>query len=112
MSTSYSLDSVNELAGGDREFISVLVQTFLEEIPPDIAHMVDAVENNNPAEAYQFAHKMKPNLQLFGVNLTDEIKIIESWSKSKEPKEQILPTVNQISTTVNGVILELQKEFG
>ncbi len=112
MSTTYSLDSVQELAGGDKEFIAVLVQTFLEEIPPDVDHMIAAVENNNPAEAYQFAHKMKPNLQLFGVNLESEIKTVEGWSKSGEDKEVIMPIVQHISTTIIGVIKELQKDFG
>ena len=111
MSVSYSLESVKELAGGDEEFVSVLVQTFLEEIPPDVAHMLDAVENNNPAEAYQFAHKMKPNLQLFGVDLVEDIRTIEGWSKSGEAKEAILPVVHRISTSIDEVVTELQKEF-
>jgi len=42
MSKGYSLESVNELSGGDDEFIIVLVQTFLEEIPPDLDGMVQA----------------------------------------------------------------------
>ncbi len=112
MSAKYSLENVEELAGGDQEFIAVLVQTFLEEIPPDVSHMMEAVENNNPPEAYQFAHKMKPNLQLFGVDLVSEIKTIEGWSKSGEDKEKILPIVQHISTTIISVVKELEKDFG
>ena len=31
---NYKLDSVEEMAGGDHDFVKVVVQTFLEEIPP------------------------------------------------------------------------------
>jgi len=47
MSKGYSLKNVNELSGGDDEFIAVLVQTFLEEIPPDLENMVQAVDADN-----------------------------------------------------------------
>ncbi len=111
MSKGYSLESVNELSGGDDEFITVLVQTFLEEIPPDLSGMVQAVNDSNPQRAYQFAHKMKPNLQLFGIDLLKEIRQVESWSKSGKEKSEIEATLNHIVTTVNGAIENLKADF-
>jgi len=111
MSKGYSLDSVKELSGGDNEFIVVLVQTFLEEIPPDLNNMVLAVNNDNPEEAYQYAHKMKPNLQLFDIDLLNEIKEIESWSRSGKGKEEVLPVLSHIVTTVNKAIDSLKVDF-
>ncbi len=111
MSKGYSLDSVKELSGGDNEFIVVLVQTFLEEIPPDLDNMAEAVNNDNPQTAYQYAHKMKPNLQLFDIDLLKEIKQIESWSKSGKSKEEILPILNHIVATVNKAIESLKADF-
>jgi len=111
MSKGYSLESVNELSGGDDEFIIVLVQTFLEEIPPDLAAMEKSVSDNDPKTAYQYAHKMKPNLQLFGIDLLKEIKQIESWSKSGKSQAEIEPILNHIVTTVNGAIEDLKADF-
>lgn len=111
MDKGYNLNNVNELSGGDNEFIAVLVQTFLEEIPPDLDSMVNAVNNNDPATAYQFAHKMKPNLQLFNIDLLTEIKQVEAWSKSGKTKEEITPIVNHIVTTVNNAIVDLKEDF-
>ncbi|WP_378176966.1 Hpt domain-containing protein [Aquimarina sp. SS2-1] len=111
MSKGYSLESVNELSGGDDEFITVLVQTFLEEIPPDLSGMVQAVNDNNPQTAYQFAHKMKPNLQLFGIDLLKEIKQIEAWSKSGKQQSEIEPILNHIVITVKGAIEDLKADF-
>ncbi len=111
MSKGYSLDSVNELSGGDNEFIKVLVQTFLEEIPSDLDSMTKAVNNNDPQTAYQFAHKMKPNLQLFDIDLLKEIKRIEAWSRTGKPKEEIISVLNHIVSTVNSAIKDLQSDF-
>ncbi len=111
MSKGYSLKHVNELSGGDTEFISVLVQTFLEEIPPDLDSMIQAVDSDNPQMAYQYAHKMKPNLQLFDIDLIQQIKEIESWSKTNRAKEEIRPILDQIVNTVNQAIGSLRSDF-
>ena len=111
MSKAYSLDNVNELSGGDDEFIAVLVQTFLEEIPPDIDSMVQAVNQDNPQMAYQYAHKMKPNLQLFDIDLLKYIKQVEAWSKNSKKKEEIIPVVDHIVATVGKAIEELKADF-
>lgn len=111
MSKRYSLKNVDELSGGDDEFTAVLIQTFLEEIPPDLDSMEQAVNQNNPQMAYQYAHKMKPNLQLFDIDLLKEIKKVESWSKNKKSKEEILPILNKIIVTVNGAIDDLKEDY-
>ncbi|MDY8134071.1 Hpt domain-containing protein [Aquimarina sp. 2201CG5-10] len=111
MSKGYSLKNVNELSGGDDEFIAVLVQTFLEEIPPDLDSMVQAVNSDNPQMAYQYAHKMKPNLQLFDIDLLVQIKQVEAWSKTNKAKEEIQPVLSHIVTTVNGAIQDLKDDF-
>lgn len=111
MSKGYSLKNVDELSGGDNEFIAVLVQTFLEEIPPDLDSMVQAVESDNPQMAYQYAHKMKPNLQLFDIDLLAQIKQIEAWSKTNKAKDEIKPILDHIVSTVNSAIEDLKADF-
>jgi len=111
MSKGYSLEHVEELSGGDKEFLAVLVQTFLEEIPPDLQNMVQAVDSDNPQMAYQYAHKMKPNLQLFGIDLVNQIKQIESWSKTQKAKDEISPILNTIVEAINKAISDLKEDF-
>ena len=43
--SSYNLEGVEEMAGGDNEFMKVVVQTFLEEIPSDVEAMNEAISN-------------------------------------------------------------------
>ena len=109
--SSYNLDEVKEMAGGDEEFMLVVVQTFLEEIPPDVAAMNEAIGNDNPGLAYQYAHKMKPNLQLFGLNLMEQIKIIEAWSKQGKRKEEVPQAAEMITKKVDVAANDLKKDF-
>ena len=111
MSAQYSLENVEELAGGDQEFIAVLVQTFLEEIPPDLASLEEAIDNNNKELAYQFAHKMKPNLEMFGVDVLKDITAIESWTRTSKSVANILPNIGKLSMILHAVFSELQSDF-
>ncbi|MDT0688440.1 Hpt domain-containing protein [Salegentibacter sp. F188] len=109
--SSYNLDEVKEMAGGDDDFMKVVVQTFLEELPPDVEAMNEAIANGNSSLAYQYAHKMKPNLQLFGLNLMNQIRIIEAWSKEGKMKDEVPEAAAMISKKVNVASSALKRDF-
>lgn len=111
MSKHYNLEKVREIAGGDDSFITVIVETFLQEIPPDLQSMQLAIENSNHKMAYQFAHKMKPNLDMFGIDLLREISAMEKWSDTHKPASHIQKQLDRIVTTLTTVIKELQEDF-
>lgn len=111
MSKKYSIESLSEIAGGDKDFMLIVAKTFLEEIPPDIKAMGEAIENNNRELAYQFAHKMKPNLEMFGLDLGKEITSIETWTKNLKNKSTIEAQLKNIVTTVEIVFDELKEDF-
>jgi HPt (histidine-containing phosphotransfer) domain-containing protein len=109
--SNYNLESVEEMAGGDQDFVKVVVQTFLEEIPPDLEGMNQAIIEDNPAQAYQFAHKMKPNLQMFGLELMEQIKVIEAWSKNGKDKEEVHQAARTITDKYYKAESELKQDF-
>lgn len=111
MSKYYDLTDVKEMAGGDEDFLKVIVQTFLEEIPPDVKSMNEAIDNGNPSLAYQYAHKMKPNLQLFGLDLMEQVLTIESWSKGNEKEAKAQEAGARIATKVNLAQHRLKQDF-
>ena len=111
MSKYYDLADVNEMAGGDQDFLRVIVQTFLEEIPPDVRSMIEAIENSNPSLAYQYAHKMKPNLQLFGLDLMEHVLTIEGWSKGKATEDAAVEAGKRISAKVSLAESQLKTDF-
>ena len=108
---TYNLDSVKEMAGGDQDFVKVVVQTFLEEIPPDLTYMNEAIAEDNPRSAYQYAHKMKPNFQMFGLELMPQIKVIEEWSKSGKSKDEVESAAKIINARVNAAEQDLKENF-
>ncbi|WP_298326393.1 Hpt domain-containing protein [uncultured Dokdonia sp.] len=107
----YNLEKVREIAGGDEDFVGIIVATFLQEIPPDLESMQSAIANNNHKMAYQFAHKMKPNLDMFGIDLLGQIKAMEKWSDSNKPTSAIQSKLDDITSTLGTVIAELQEDF-
>lgn len=109
--SNYDLKDVIEMAGGDEDFLKVIVQTFLEEIPPDVRSMNEAIENSNPSLAYQYAHKMKPNLQLFGLDLMEHILTIEAWSKGTGKEAAARESGERIAAKVNLAQHQLKKDF-
>jgi HPt (histidine-containing phosphotransfer) domain-containing protein len=111
MERHYDLEKVREIAGGDDSFITVIVQTFLEEIPPDMEAMQNAIANDNHKMAYQFAHKMKPNLDMFGIDLLKQIAAMEKWSASNKSTAFIRPQLDDIVNTLTVVLAELRQDF-
>ena len=111
MSKHYSIEKLNEIAGGDADFMAVVAQTFLDEIPPDLMAMEEAIENDNKELAYQFAHKMKPNLEMFGIEVVKDITTIESWTKTSKNKATVADNVEKVSTTLHTVFEELKADF-
>lgn len=111
MSKHYSKEKINEIAGGDEDFMAVVAQTFLDEIPPDLHALQEAVDNDNKELAYQFAHKMKPNFEMFGVEIKKEVLAIESWTKTSKKPSAIESKLELVVTTVDQVVKELKEDF-
>lgn len=111
MSNNYNLHKVREIAGGDDNFVQAIVETFLQEIPPDLEAMQMAIANDNHKMAYQFAHKMKPNLDMFGIDLLKQIAAMEKWSDSNKPKSFIQNHLDTIVNTLTTVINELKRDY-
>ncbi len=112
MSTNaYSLENVQELADGDQEFVITLIEAFLEEVPLDLEYMIEAVNNNDPKAAYQYAHKMKPNFKLFNIEVVEQVKTIESWSKGELPKTDADPALIHIQKVAFTAIEALKRDF-
>tara|TARA_B100000809_G_C15140404_1_gene532969 strand:- start:8867 stop:9208 length:342 start_codon:yes stop_codon:yes gene_type:complete len=111
MNKKYSIESLSEIAGGDKDFMLIVAKTFLEEIPPDLKAMEEAIQNNNRELTYQFAHKMKPNLEMFGLDLGKEITSIETWTKNLKNKSTIEAQLKKVVSTVEIVFDELKEDF-
>lgn len=61
-----ALDALDEVTGGDAEFMAELVDTFLEDAPILIGDMWQALEDGNAQEVRRLSHGLKSNGRDFG----------------------------------------------
>ncbi|QWX84466.1 Hpt domain-containing protein [Cellulophaga sp. HaHaR_3_176] len=108
----YSLDKINELADGDNEFIQSVVSVFLEEVPLDLKELEVAINQKNYESIYQLAHKIKPNVDLLGMEQTRAAAFeIESLGKKGNSGEEIDKIFPILKKDIYQVVSELKKDF-
>ncbi|ETN96993.1 Hpt domain-containing protein [Zhouia amylolytica] len=108
----YQLDKLNELAAGDQEFIETIVAAFLEEVPGDLNSLKEAIAQEDFDAIYQYAHKLKPNLDLLGMEYAkNSILTIEKEAKGDQNIELIKSLIPDAVVYVDETILELKKDF-
>ncbi|WP_298487235.1 Hpt domain-containing protein [uncultured Maribacter sp.] len=108
----YSLDKINEMAEGDEEFIVSVISVFLEEVPVDLEALEKALTEMNYEQVYQLAHKIKPNVDLLGMEQTRAAALeIETLGKNEANMEEIKKVFPILKTDVTQVVSELKKDF-
>jgi len=108
----YNLDKINELADGDDEFILSVVAVFLDEVPEDLALLETAINQKNYPSIYQLAHKIKPNVDLLGMEQTRAAALeIENLGKEGNKGAEIDQLFPILKKDIYQVISELKKDF-
>jgi HPt (histidine-containing phosphotransfer) domain-containing protein len=108
----YSLDKINEMADGDQDFINSVVSVFLQEVPQDLQDLEQALEQKNHERVYQLAHKIKPNVDLLGMEQTRAVALeIETMGKNAASISDIENVFPILKTDIHQVVSELRKDF-
>ena len=108
----YNLDKIQEMAEGDEEFISSVVAVFLEEVPSDLNELEKAMELKDYNVVYNMAHKIKPNVDLLGMEQARATALqIETFGKKGENAGEIERLVPLLKKDIDQVISELRNDF-
>lgn len=108
----YNLDKLNEMADGDEDFINSVISVFLEEVPQDLEGLESALEQQNYEQVYQLAHKIKPNVDLLGMEQTRAVALqIETLGKSSANMNEIQKVFPILKKDIHQVVSELKKDF-
>ncbi|WP_405383353.1 Hpt domain-containing protein [Maribacter sp. LLG6340-A2] len=108
----YSLDKINEMAEGDQDFINSVISVFLEEVPEDMEMLEKALEAKDHGQVYQLAHKIKPNVDLLGMEQTRAIALeMETLGKEVGNMDEIKKRFPLLKTDITQVIAELKNDF-
>ncbi len=108
----YNLDKINEMAEGDNEFVHSVISVFLEEVPQDLQKLEEALQASNYEMVYQLAHKIKPNVDLLGMEQTRAAALeIETLGKSAANMSEIERVFPNLKKDIEQVVSELKKDF-
>lgn len=108
----YNLDKINEMAEGDEAFISSVISVFLEEVPQDLEELETALDQQNHERVYKLAHKIKPNVDLLGMEQTRAVALqVETLGKNKASIEEIRRVFPMLKKDIHQVVAELHKDF-
>lgn len=108
----YNLDKINEMAEGDEDFIVSVISVFLEEVPEDLEGLENAIGNKDHENVYKLAHKIKPNVDILGMEQTrDRALEIETLGKNEASMDEIAEKFPMLKKDVLQVVAELKKDF-
>lgn len=112
MALHYNLAKVHEISDNDTEFVVEILKLFVSDVPVDLLQMKEAIGEKKHQEAYSYAHKIKPSLDLLGMTIAYEENIcIENWTREKGKKKEIKDTYKSLENHIEKAVKEIRKDF-
>lgn len=112
MERSYDLKQLEELSDGSSEFVIEIVKVFLSDVPKQLNNLRLSFNKNDFDELTRIAHKLKPSIDLLGItSLTEDIRIIEGYSKNGTHINELSNLIVNVQTTLNKTTEELKADF-
>jgi len=112
MAIHYNLAKVYAISDDDADFVRQIITLFVEEVPEDVKHMKAGIKAKDYAQAYSYAHKTKPTLDLLGMDAAkEEILQIEQWTRDQGKKKEIKEVYKSLETRIEAALEEVKKDF-
>ncbi|MGV8994251.1 MAG: Hpt domain-containing protein [Flavobacterium sp.] len=112
MALHYNLSKVYALSDNDPEFVNEILQLFITEVPADLELIQNGIKDKNYHQAYSYSHKIKPTLDLLGLNIAfAEVLQIEAWTRREGKRKEIKDSYKAVETQVEKAIKEIKKDF-
>lgn len=112
MALQYNLSKVYEISENDKEFALQILSLFLQEVPIEIKIIKEAIEDKQYDKCYAAAHKIKPTLDLLGMDLAYEDNLlIMNWSKEAGKRKEIKDVYRSLKEKIDAAVLEIKKDF-
>jgi CheY-like chemotaxis protein len=109
----YDLSKYQASAQDNPEFLKEIVGIFVDIIPSQVQEMKTAAEKDDYAAIKRVAHKIKPNLLMFGVeNGKDNIIFLNYFDETNaEQIGELEQRINELEQTVQIVCEELYRDY-
>ncbi len=110
MSKVYELTKVRELSDDDPDFIKSMVDMFIQEIPMDLEQLGLGVVNDDRDLVHEYAHKIKPTVDMFGLDCHYDVLVLEAWGKSQDDMD-ITEHFMRVQQDLEKAVQQLQADF-
>lgn len=95
----------------DRQAIRETLDIFLEQLPPDLAALNDAVHHTDKEAIRQFAHRMKPTVATLGAVAMEKVLArIEQLAAANTSAEALQAVLDEINRLARQALTEVQAE--
>lgn len=112
MAINYNLSKVHALSDNDEEFVLQVVTLFVTEVPEDLKLIEQGINDKNHHQAYSYAHKIKPSLDLIGMAVAhQEILEVEAWGRREGKRKEIEHTFESVKSKIEKAVKEIKKDF-
>ena len=112
ISPLYDLSLIKEQYGGSEELIRKMTELFVTNTPLSISNLKKALSDNDWDTVRALAHKMKPSLEMMGIErLREKVREIERLASAREQLSEIPGMVEQLCHTLEAAISEMKKDF-
>ncbi len=112
MALHYNLSKVYAISDNDVDFAKQIVVLFIEEVPLEMKNIKQGLKEKNHNKVYHAAHKIKPTLDLMGMDLAyEDVASVETWSRSEGKKKEIKEVVKSLKEHISKTVKELKKDY-
>lgn len=112
MALHYNLSKVYAISENDVDFAKQIVVLFTQEVPPEIKNIRRGLKEKDFERVYHAAHKIKPTLDMLGMDLAyEDILVIETWSRSEGRKKEIKDVYKSLKDYIDKALRELKKDY-
>ena len=110
MALHYNLAKVYEISSNDADFAQQIVELFLQEVPAEVKNIKHGIKAKDYKQTYAAAHKIKPTLDLLGMDLAfEDVNQIMTWTKSEGKKKEIIEVYKLLKERVSLSSKEMKK---
>jgi HPt (histidine-containing phosphotransfer) domain-containing protein len=108
----FNLDYLNEISGGDPEFIQEMLNEFVSKTPETIVEVEVTIAQQNHDELYKVIHRFIPTFDFMGAShIISNLRNIETLAKTKGSFEEIVVIFDTVKEQSASLIATLKKEF-
>lgn len=107
----YDLAQLIDMYGGNMENVKKTVAIFCEQLTQDVVTVKEKFESDDLLSVKSFAHRMKPNLKLFGVMDMHALVLDIEASSLAGDRALLGPQLDQMIVMAHEVMEAMKKEI-